>query len=136
MTVTNQQWDSKLTEMISQLEKSWPKNMEKILKEYPHKNEDFYVYTFFKWNTHIIPFNYNVYHQPRRSMPDAFPGTILRRVSPTQGWSKIIWCLPHAEGFRLYENGKVFSNEIVNESIQKYLRGEFEQKEEQYEKIV
>lgn len=126
MTVKTNQWLGRLEEMWDQLERSWPKTMEKILDKFSHGNRDFYIYTFFKWNTHIIPPTYNVYHQPRISKPDAFPGTILRQVSPSEGWAKIIWCLPHQEGFDLYNRGKIFSDQIVNESIRKYLSGDLD----------
>jgi hypothetical protein len=100
--------------------------MEKILKEYPHEGKDFYIYTFFKWDNHVDPPQYNVYHQPRLSFPDAIPGTILRIVSPSGGWVKIVWALPHREGFDLYEKGKLFADPVVAESIRKYLAGDFE----------
>jgi hypothetical protein len=122
---------TKLEEMYAQLESSWPRTMEKILKDYDHAGEDFYIYTFFKWDNHVEPPHYNVYHQPRKSWPDAFPGTILRRISPTGGWIKIIWALPHQEGFNLYHAGKVFEDPVVSESIRKYLAGEFEKEPEE-----
>jgi len=118
MTTLENMWD--------RLEASWPKTMEKILNEYRHGGEDFYIYTFFKYDTHKDPPEYNVYHQPRLSYPDAFPGTICRRVSPTGGWSKIVWALPHQEGFELYKKGKMFADPIVEESIRKYLSGELD----------
>jgi len=117
---------TRLEDMYAQLEVSWPKTMEHILKKFPHNGEDFYIYTFFKWDTHVDPPKYNVYHQPRLSYPDAFPGTILRKVSPSGGWAKTIWALPHQEGFDLYREGKLFADKVVNESIRKYLAGELE----------
>lgn len=126
---------TKLDEMYSQLEKSWPKTMEKILSDFKHGGKNFYIYTFFKWNHHVMPLQYNIYHQPRFSRPDAFPGTVLREVSPGGGWSKIIWALPHQEGFDLYKNGKLFADQTVNESIKKYLAGAFETEEEVFEKV-
>lgn len=118
---------SRLEEMYAQLEESWPKTMEDILKRFDHRGEDFYIYTFFKWNFEKDPPEYNVFHQPRHSYPDAFPGTLLRRVSPSRGWSKIIWALPHQEGFELYKQGKLFEDKVTSESIRKYLAGELEQ---------
>lgn len=126
---------TRLEEMFTQLEKSWPKTMEKILEEFRHESKNFYIYTFFKWNTHIIPASYIVYHQPRFTRPDAFPGTVLREVSPKEGWSKIVWCLPHLEGFKMYKAGKLFGDPVVDESIRKYLAGEFDNPEEEYKKV-
>ena len=126
---------TRLEEMYSQLETSWPKTMEDILSRFKHDSKDFYIYTFFKWNTHTVPATYDVWHQPRFSKPDAFPGTILRRVSPTGGWSKIIWALPHQEGMHLYESGKMFADQLVSESVRKYLAGELDLEEEKFEKI-
>lgn len=127
---------TKLEEMWSQLESSWPKTMEKILSKYDHRGEDFYIYTFFKWDHHVDPPVYNVYHQPRKSYPDAFPGTVLRKVSPSKGWAKIIWCLPHQEGFKLYESGKMFADPVVNESIRRYLAGELDSEPvEEFKKV-
>ena len=129
----------RLEEMWTQLEASWSKTMEQILSEYKHGGEDFYIYTFFKWDLHVIPATYNVYHQPRQSRPDALPGTVLRQVSPSGGWAKIIWCLPHQEGFELYQKGKMFADPIVNKSIAMYLSGELdkwtEEKTESFEKV-
>lgn len=127
---------TRLEEMWSQLESSWPATMERILRDYRHEGKDFYIYTFFKWNHHVDPPVYNVYHQPRQSWPDAFPGTVLRRVSPSAGWSKIIWCLPHQEGFELYKQGKMFGDPVVDESIRKFMAGEFEKEpEEKFEMV-
>lgn len=127
---------TRLEEMYEQLEKSWPKTMEDILMRFKHDSKDFYIYTFFKWNTHIVPAIYNVWHQPRFSRPDAFPGTILRKISPTGGWSKIIWVLPHQEGMHLYDNGKMFADPFVSECVRKYRNGELDlETEEEYKKI-
>ena len=119
-------WMGRLEEMWQQLEESWPKTMEDILSKYSHGGDDFYIYTFFKWDLRLIPARYNVYHQPRRSRPDAFPGTILRLVSPKKGYSKIIWALPHQEGFKLYEQGKMFADPVVNVSVRRYLSGDLD----------
>lgn len=124
MTVQIQNIWTKLEDMFDQIEKSWPKTMENILEKFDHGGEDFYVYTFFKWNTHIMPHQYNIYHQPRKTRPDAFPGTVLREISPSRGYAKIIWVLPHLEGFKLYESGKLFADEIVKKSIDMYKSGE------------
>ena len=121
---------TRLEDMWSQLESSWPRSMEKILSEYDHGGEDFYIYTFFKWDHESNPPKYNVFHQPRKSYPDAFPGTILRRVSPSGGWAKIIWALPHQEGFRLYQEGKIFGDSVVDQSIRRYMAGELEKEPE------
>lgn len=127
---------TRLESMYEQLEASWPQTMEKILKEFKHEGKDFYIYTFFKWNHHVDPPVYNVNHQPRFSYPDAFPGTILRKVSPTGGWAKIIWALPHQEGFQLYKQGKMFGDPVVDESIRKYLAGELEKEPvDEYKKV-
>lgn len=127
---------TRLEDMWSQLESSWPKTMEKILRDYKHEGKDFYIYTFFKWDNHQEPPKYNVFHQPRESWPDAFPGTILRRISPSGGWSKIIWCLPHQEGFELYKAGKMFGDPVVDTSIRKFLAGDFDREpEEPYKPI-
>lgn len=127
---------TRLEDLWAQIESSWPKTMEKILEKYPHHGSDFYIYTFFKWNHHVNPPEYRVYHQPRLSYPDAFPGTILRRVSPSGGWAKIIWALPHREGFELYNQGKMFGDPVVAESIRKYLAGELDKEPvDGYEKV-
>ena len=120
-------WMGRLEEMWEQLEHSWPKTMDSILNQFKHDGEDFYIYTFFKWNLQLIPATYTVYHQPRRSRPDAFPGTVLRLVSPKGGYAKIIWALPHQEGFKLYNEGKMFADPVVNKSVQRYLKGELDQ---------
>ena len=126
MAIKTSSCADRLDEMWSQLEASWPKTMEKILSEFAHGGENFYIYTFFKWNLQLIPATYNVYHQPRKTRPDAFPGTILREVSPKNGWAKIIWALPHQEGFKLYEQGKMFADPVVQKSVQRYLKGDLD----------
>lgn len=127
---------TRLEDLWGQLESSWPKTMETILSKYPHDSKDFYIYTFFKWDMHTDPPRYNVYHQPRQTIPDAFPGTVLRQVSPSAGWSKIIWALPHQEGFELYKKGKMFEDPVVNESVRRYLNGELDRlTEEKFEKV-
>lgn len=120
----------KAEDIWDQLEKSWPKTMDKIMNEYKHEGQEFYIFTFFKWNTHIIPATYNVYHQPRKSRPDAIPGTVLRKISPKNGTAEILWALPHKEGFELYKEGKMFADPIVHESIRRFLAGELEEKGE------
>lgn len=127
---------TKLESMWEQIESSWPRTMEKILKDYDHGGRNFYIYTFFKWNNHVNPPVYNIYHQPRKSYPDAFPGTILRLISPSGGWARLIWALPHQEGFDLYQKGKLFADQTVNDSIRKYLAGELDKEpEEKFEKV-
>jgi hypothetical protein len=124
--ISENSWMGRLEEMWEQLEHSWPKTMESILASYKHGGEDFYIYTFFKWDLRLIPATYNVYHQPRISRPDAFPGTVLRLVSPKRGISQIIWALPHQEGFKMYESGKVFEDPIVQKSVERYLKGDLD----------
>lgn len=121
--ISTNHWMGRLDEMWSQLEKSWPKTMEEILSKFPHNSKDFYIYTFFKWDLSIIPSMYKVYHQPRWSIPDAFPGTVLRKISPSKGYAEIVWALPHEEGFKMYKSGRLFEDPVVNESIKKYLTG-------------
>lgn len=122
----------RLEEMLDELERSWPKNFEKIMREFPHGNEKFYIYTFCKFNCHVIPWEYKVYHQPRFTKPDIFPGTILREVDPIKGTSEIIWTLPHREAFRLSQPGKIFSDPVVKDSIDKFMTGQLEEK---FEKV-
>lgn len=131
--VKTNNWMGRLEEMWTQLEESWPKTMDKILNEFPHGSKDFYIYTFFKWDLSIIPATYKVYHQPRWSIPDAFPGTVLRKVSPTRGCAEIIWALPHQEGFKLYKEGKLFGDPVVDESIRRYLNGTLDKMTEDQE---
>jgi hypothetical protein len=119
--ITENSWMGRLEEMCAQLEESWPKTMEDILQKFKHDGEDFYIYTFFKWDLRLIPARYNVYHQPRHSRPDAFPGTILREVSPKKGYAKIIWALPHQEGLKLYGDGKIFADPVVQKSVKRFL---------------
>lgn len=122
----------RLEEMMDELERSWPTNFNKILKEFPHGGEPFYILTFCKFNQRIIPWEYKVYHQPRFSKPDALPGTILREVDPKKGTCEIIWTLPHREGFRLSQPGKMFYDPIVKDSIDEYMTGELDEK---FEKV-
>ena len=129
---------TRLEEMWGQIEASWPKTMNRIIKEFNHGSKDFYIFTFFKWNTRLIPHTYTIYHQPRFTRPDPTPGTVLRKISPVKGTAEIIWVLPHREGFELYKNGRLFEDNIVNESIRKYISGELDRENhnnEDYKKV-
>lgn len=116
---------TRLEEIQDQLEQSWPKTLERTLKEFNHGNEDFYIFTFTKWDYHQIPPKFNINHCPIKIFPStwALPGTTMRKISPKGGWVKIIWTLPEESAFELYESGKIFGDPIVHESIQKYKEG-------------
>lgn len=117
---------TRLEDLQTQLEESWPKALEKTLAEFPHENRDFYIFTFTKWDYHQTPPKFNIVHCPIKWYPTtwALPGTTLRKISPQNGWVKIIWTLPEEQFFSLYESGKVFGDAIVHDSIRKYKSGE------------
>lgn len=117
---------TRLEDLQAQLDESWPKMLERTLKEFSHNEEDFYVYTFTKWDYHQSPPKFNIHHCPIKFYPTtwALPGTTLRKISPKGGWVKIIWTLPEEHSFHLFECGKIFADPIVSESIRKYKNGE------------
>jgi len=131
--------------LAAELERSWPKRMEEMIKRFDHGGEDFYVYTFCKWKhphhdrKYVMDNNgdlseitfdqkkertFEVYHQPRKTRPDPLPGTTCRVVSPKRGAAQILWTLPHQEGFELYQQGKIFADPFIADCIRKYLSGE------------
>lgn len=114
---------TRLEDMIGQLEESWPKTFQTILEKYNHGNEPFFVYSFTKWDFKGLVPEYKLYHQPRKTMPDPFWGTILRKIDPANGKSEIIWSLPHEEGQRSYGKGKIFEDEFVQSCIEKKKKG-------------
>lgn len=138
---------TRLDDIQEQLEKSWPLTLEKTLKEFPHKNEDFYIFTYTKWEYHMLDINtgmlvpreeprFNVIHIPCVHLFKSWflPGTTMRKISPQRGCVEILWTLPEQDFFHLYQSGKIFADPIVNESIRKYLSGEFKD-EESYKSI-
>jgi len=125
----------RLDSLVTELERSWPKNFERILREYPHKNEPFYIFTFCKFDCRVIPWEFKVYHQPRQTKPDPVSGTTLMLVDPKNGTAEIVWTLPHREGFNLYQPGKVFEDKVVNDSIKKYLNDELIDSEEKFQMV-
>jgi len=140
---------TRLENLQSQLEASWPINFQKILDNFDHDGNDFYIYTFTKWKYHdynletgeMIPYDpprLDVNHCPIKFYPSswAIPGTILRKISPMRGLCQVIWSLPEEHAFHLYEKGKIFEDEFVWDCITKYKRGDFEREpKERFEKI-
>lgn len=128
---------TRLEDIQSQLDESWPKTLEKTLNEFPHGEEDFYIYTFTKWDYHQTPPRFNINHCPIKFFPRswALPGTTMRKISPKGGWVKIIWTLPEEHSFDLFESGKIFADPIVHESIRKYKDGTLGEEEEKFDKV-
>lgn len=126
----------RLEDIQSQLDDSWPKMLEKTLQEFDHGDEDFFIFTFTKWDYHNQPPRFNIHHCPIKWYPSswALPGTTLRKISPKGGWVKIMWTLPEEHSFHLYESGKIFADPIVHESIRRYKNGTLAE-EEKFEKI-
>jgi hypothetical protein len=120
---------TRLEDLQTQLEESWPKILEATLKEFPHGEEDFYIYTFTKWDYHCKPPKFNINHCPRKELMKSWflPGTTMRKISPKRGMVEILWTLPEEHAFDLYESGKIFADPIVHESIAKYKAGEFKE---------
>ena len=114
---------TRLEDIQTQLDESWPKTLEKTLQEFDHGNEDFYIYTFTKWDYHQNPPRFDINHCPIKFLPQSWflPGSTMRKVSPKGGWVKIIWTLPEEHSFDLYTHGKIFAEPIVCESIRKYM---------------
>lgn len=128
---------TRLEDLQTQLDESWPKTLEKTLKEFNHGDEDFYIFTFTKWDYHTVPPEFFINHCPIKFFPSswALPGTTMRKISPKGGWVKIIWTLPEEHAFDLFESGKIFADPIVHESIRKYKAGELGKDEEHFAKI-
>lgn len=128
---------TRLEDLQTQLDESWPRTLEKTLAEFPHEDEDFYIFTFTKWDYHQVPPKFNINHCPIKFFPSswALPGTTMRKISPKGGWVKIIWTLPEEHAFEMFENGKIFADPIVHESIRKYRSGTLGQEEEKFEKV-
>ena len=127
---------TRLEDLQTQLDESWPKTLEKTLREYDHGDRDFYIFTFTKWEyfeynyetgtkTPLNPPIFHINHCPISWYPTtwALPGTTLRKISPKGGWVKIMWTLPEEHAFDLFESGKIFADKVVLESIHKYKAG-------------
>lgn len=127
---------TRLEDLQSQLDESWPKILEKTLSEFDHGNDDFYIFTFTKWDYHKAPPEFKISHCPIKILCKTWflPGTTMRLISPSKGYVKILWTLPEEHAFDLYESGKIFADPIVHESIRKYRAGEYTESE-QYAKI-
>lgn len=111
---------SREEEIMSQLEESWPKTLNYILEMYPE--DEFYIFTFVKKDTHTVPMKFNVYHQPRTTKPEKISGTILQKINRKNGTSELIWALPHEESFSLFQKGKVYENEVVYKNINDFVK--------------
>lgn len=123
---------NRVDDMMSQLEKSWPETFKSIMKKNLFPDQDsFFIYTFEKWDYSGPDPVYNIFHQPRKTMPDPFWGTCLRKVYK-DGRSEIVWALPHCEGQKNYEPGKMFHDPIVYEYIQKKKSGSLDKMVEDY----
>ncbi len=131
---------TRLEDIQQQLEESWPKILEKTLNEFPHGEEDFYIYTFTKWQYHtfdpisgemipLTPPTFNLIHCPIKILCKSWflPGSTMRKVSPKNSSIEILWTLPEEHAFDLYASGKIFADPIVHDSIRKYKEGAFQE---------
>ena len=96
--------------------------IKKMIEEKPFGKHPFYIFTFPKRTDDLIGVK-TIYHQPRLTKPDPMPGTTLIKVNPNrEDEIRIIWILPGKESFNMYKKGKRFSDPIVYDSIQAYLK--------------
>lgn len=122
----------RVDDMMSQLERSWPETFRSIMARnlYPEL-DSFFIYTFEKWDYSADNPTYNIFHQPRKTMPDPFWGTSLRKVYK-DGRCEVIWALPHCEGQNNYKPGKMFHDPLVWSFIEKKISGELDKMVEDY----
>lgn len=108
----------KVDSLLKQVEENWPKTFESILKK---TNKDkFYIFTVMKKDWTKYPPEFTLFHQIRETKPEPLAGTSLRWVDRKRGTCEVIWALPHQEGMKLFDKGKIFANEKVAEDVKKF----------------
>lgn len=140
MTISSTVAYERLDEMFSQLEKSWPTTLNSIIEKCKTNRfkdcRTFFVYTFTKWNYDGAQPEYRVIHHVVKAMPDPFYGTVCQRIYPNEGKSEIVWSLPHKEGLKNYEPGKMFYNEVIWNSMQRKKEGILDKMQEEYNQTL
>ena len=111
----------KISATFQQIEKKWAEDTEKMISQFDHRGEPFFVFTFTKLDLSTTPHTYKIFHIPRKELFEHWmlPGTIMRKIDP-KGSIETLWSLPQQEDFELYEKNKVFSNEFIYKCICKY----------------
>ncbi len=124
---------SRLEDMADQLKKSWPETFEKMMRDVPESKRKFFVYTTTKWDYRGESPKYNVYHQVRDSMPDAFWGTTLRKIDRDSGTVELIWTLPHKDTIDNFNSkDKAFADPEIKRFIDMKKSGELDRLMEEY----
>lgn len=87
----------------------------------PFGDQKFYIFSFLKHNMKGMG-EKTLFHQPRLTKPEPTDSSMLFRVDPGKvGDVEVLWILPDIESIHLFQKGKLFENEIVNDSIRKYV---------------
>lgn len=92
-----------------------------IIESKPFGDHKFYIHSFTKdtENPNVVRF----IHHPRLTKPKASPNTKLFRVNPkSPGEVEVMWILPGQESLNLFKKGKIFEDEVISESIDKFLK--------------
>jgi hypothetical protein len=103
-------------------QQSLEKFLFEIAQQQPFGDNKFYVFSFLKHNMR----GHNektLFHQPRLTKPEPTDSSMCFRLNPKRlGEVEVIWILPNLEAINLFKKGKLFENEIVNDSIRDYVK--------------
>ena len=87
----------------------------------PFNGYKFYIFSFLKHNMKGM-MEKTLYHQPRLTKPEPTDSSMLFRVDPKKaGDVEVIWILPNLEAIEMFQKGKLFEDQVVNESIREYI---------------
>lgn len=101
----------------------------------PFGDLKFYVFSFLKHNMKGFE-EKTLFHQPRLTKPEPTDSSMLFRLNPRRpGEVEVMWILPDIESINLFKKGKMFENELVNESIQDYLKNPWKLKKPEKDEV-
>lgn len=104
--------------------------LHEIISSRPFGDHKFYINSFMKDTEDV--FVKRLIHHPRLTKPEPVPNSRLYRVDPNRPDEvTVMWILPNAEEMKLFKKGKVFEDELINDSIRMYHKdkGKLRQKE-------
>lgn len=92
-----------------------------IIESRPFGDHKFYIHSFLKDTENVMV--KRLIHHPRLTKPRPMPNTRLFKVNPkVSGEVEVMWILPGLEEMHLFKKGKLFENEIINDSIRTFLK--------------
>ena len=107
------------------LKKDNARDLEEILIEIiesrPFGDHKFYIHSFLKDTDDVYVKRF--LHHPRLTKPMPSPNSRLFKVNPKVPEDvEVMWILPGQESMHLFQKGKLFQDELINDSIREFMR--------------